>query len=75
MALNAQPRSNERPDERGLERIRVLIPTSRDIYRLVSYGMVADFEDAVASMSDADLVPVPLHSRRGQIDGVLNGVR
>jgi hypothetical protein len=51
-------------DGRSLRHIWVLIPTSRDVYRLVSYGMVVDFEDAVASASDADLVPVPVHSRR-----------
>jgi hypothetical protein len=71
MALKVQARSDGRRDEQGLQRIRVLIPTSRDVYRLVSYGMVVDFEDAVASASDADLVPVPMHSRRGQIDGLL----
>ena len=46
-------------------------PTSRDVYRLVSYGMILDFEDAVCRLSDADLVPVPLHSRRGQLHAVL----
>ncbi len=55
----------------SLQNIRVLIPTSRDVYRLVSYGMVVDFEDAVASASDADLIPVPLHSRRAQVQGLL----
>lgn len=57
----------------SLERIRVLIPTSRDAYRLVSYGMVVDFEDAVASASDVDLLPVPLYSRRAQVKGLLRG--
>jgi hypothetical protein len=47
-----------------LRDIRVLIPTSRDVYRLVSYGMVIDFEDAVVDASDVDLVPVPIYSRR-----------
>lgn len=56
-----------------LARLRVLIPTSRNVYRLVSYGMILDFEDAVCRLSDADLVPVPLHSRRGQLHAVLRG--
>lgn len=70
MALDT-PRSSASTDEQGLRHIRVLIPTSRDVYRLVSYGMVVDFEDAVASASDVDLVPVPLHSRRAQVEGLL----
>lgn len=57
----------------SLKRLRVLIPTSRHIYRLVSYGMILDFEDAVAAASDVDLVPVPLYSRRAQIQGLLRG--
>lgn len=60
-------------DKQSLQHIRVLIPTSRDVYRLVSYGMVVDFEDAVAAASDADLVPVPLRSRRAQVQGLLRG--
>ena len=60
-------------DKRRLQHIRVLIPTSRDVYRLVSYGMVVDFEDAVVAASDADLVPVPLRSRRAQVQGMLRG--
>ena len=59
--------------EPDLKQIRVLIPTSRDVYRLVSYGMVIDFEDAVASASDTDFVSVPLHSRRAQVQG--SGIR
>lgn len=43
------------------------------MYRTVSYGMVVDFEDAIAAASDADLVPVPLHSRRAQLQGLLRG--
>lgn len=43
------------------------------MYGLVSYGMVVDFEDAVVRASDADLVPVPLYSRRAQIEGLLRG--
>ncbi len=53
--------------------MRVLIPTSRHVYRLVSYGMVVDFEDAVARASDADLLPVPLRSRRTQVNNLLQG--
>lgn len=56
-----------------LKRLRVLIPTSRHIYRLVSYGMVADFEDAIAQASNADLIPVPLRSRRLQAKALLRG--
>jgi hypothetical protein len=55
------------------EGIRVLIPTSRDVYRTVSYGMIVDFEDAIVAASDADLVPVPLFSRRAQLQGLLRG--
>ena len=58
---------------RDLGHVRVLIPTSRHIYRLVSYGAVIDFEDAVAAASDADIVPVPMYSRRAQLDGLLHG--
>lgn len=50
-----------------LRRLRVLIPTNRDVYRLLSYGMVIDFEDGVAELTDADLVPVPLPSRRARL--------
>jgi len=58
---------------RDVGRIRVLIPTSRHVHRLVSYGVVLDFEDAVAAASTADLVPVPMYSRRAQLDGLLHG--
>ena len=61
------------PSGRELNRIRVLIPTSRHIYRTVSYGMVVDFEDAVARASDVDVVPVPLRSRRAQAKALLRG--
>jgi Glycosyl transferases group 1 len=54
-------------------RPNVLIATSRQVYRLVSYGMVVDFEDAIAAASNADLLAVPLHSRRTQLDGLLRG--
>jgi hypothetical protein len=57
----------------SLRRLRVLIPTSRHVYRLVSYGMVVDFEDAVMLASDADLLPVPLHSRRAEVKALLRG--
>lgn len=53
--------------------IRVLIPTSRQVYRLVSYGMVVDFEDAVTAASDVDLVPVPLRSRRAEAAALMRG--
>lgn len=58
---------------RDTERVKVLIATSRHVYRTVSYGMVVDFEDAVAAASDADLVAVPLYSRRRQLEGLLRG--
>ena len=35
--------------------------------------MVVDFEDAVAQASDADLVRVPLRSRRTQVESLLRG--
>lgn len=62
-----------RPEKQDLKLLRVLIPTSRHVYRLVSYGMVVDFEDAIAQASDADLVPVPLRSRRSRAQAVLRG--
>jgi hypothetical protein len=55
----------------SVESVRVLIPTSRDVYRTVSYGMIVDFEDAVRAASNADLVPVPLYSRRAVVEGLL----
>lgn len=61
------------PSGRELNRIRVLIPTGRHIYRTASYGMIVDFEDAVARASDADVVPVPLRSRRAQAKALLRG--
>lgn len=64
--LPRRPNSDVKP-------LRVLIPTSRHVYRLVSYGMVIDFEDAVVEASDADLVFVPLRSRRTQVSSVLRG--
>lgn len=56
-----------------LRRLRVLIPTNRDIYGLLSYGMVIDFEDGVAELTDADLVPVPLPSRRARLTAARQG--
>jgi hypothetical protein len=35
--------------------------------------MILDFEDAVAAASDVDLLPVPLYSRRAQLQGLLRG--
>jgi hypothetical protein len=45
----------------------VLIPTNRSSYRLVSYGAVLDFEDAMRERTDADLVDVPAYSRRARL--------
>jgi Glycosyl transferases group 1 len=59
--------------DQAVKRLRVLIPTSRHLYRLVSYGMVIDFENAVAKASDADFVAVPMYSRRAQVQDVLGG--
>jgi hypothetical protein len=49
----------------------VLIPTSRSTYRLVSYGTVIDFEDAMRERTDADLVDVPGYSRRARLRAAL----
>jgi hypothetical protein len=57
----------------ALRGLRVLVPTNREIYRLVSYGMVQDFENAVARASDADLVAVPLPSRRARMSALRQG--
>lgn len=54
-----------------LNRLKVLVPTNRAVYRLVSYGMVADFEDRIAEASDADVIPVALPSRRATVDALL----
>jgi hypothetical protein len=72
-AVTLENRTASARGARNLERIRVLIPTSRHVYRLVSYGMVVDFEDAVARTSDADLVPVPLRSRRTRVASLIRG--
>jgi hypothetical protein len=49
----------------------VLIPTNRSTYRLVSYGSVIDFEDAMRERTDADLVDIPAHSRRAWLRAML----
>lgn len=61
------------PPPTQLRDVRVLIPTGRDVYRLVSYGMVVDFEDAVAAASDVDFVPVPIYSRRERARRLAHG--
>ena len=66
-----EKRTASMPGDRELKRVRVLIPTSRDIYRTVSYGMVIDFEDTVARASDVDVVPVPRRSRRARAKALL----
>src|SRR3954471_20924666 len=65
----------EAEDQAGgaLRRPKVLVPTNRAIYRLVSYGMVEDFEDAVLGASDGDLLPVPLPSRRARLAALRHG--
>jgi hypothetical protein len=55
--------------------LKVLIPTNRDSYRLVSYGMVVDFEETVAANSDADVIAVPLPSRRARLAALTRGRR
>lgn len=54
------------------KRPAVLIPTNRSSYRLVSYGAVLDFEDAMRDKTDADLVDVPAYSRRARLRAALN---
>jgi hypothetical protein len=61
--------------EEAIRDLRVLIPTNRDVYRALSYGMVIDFEDSVAELSDTDLVSVPVPSRRARIDALRHGRR
>lgn len=61
------------PTVRNLKEMRVLIATNRSQYRLVSYGMVVDFEDGVAELTDADVLPVPLPSRRARLDAARKG--
>lgn len=56
-----------------LASLRVLIPTPRREYHLVSYGAPMDFEDAAADASDADFVHVPLRSRRRMLSSTLRG--
>jgi hypothetical protein len=58
-----------------VSRLRVLIPSSRRVHHLVSYGTVLDFEDAVAAASDTDIVSVPLYSRRVHLRQMLCGRR
>src|SRR5438094_110561 len=61
-----------RSDE-NLRALRVLVPTNRHIYRALSYGMVVDFEDSVAELSDADVMPTPLPSRRARLAALREG--
>jgi len=49
----------------------VLIPTNRSTYRLVSYGSVIDFEEAMRERTNADLVDVPAYSRRARLRAAL----
>jgi hypothetical protein len=58
-----------------MSELKVLIPTNRDVYRLVSYGMIIDFEDTVVGNSDADVMAVPLPSRRERIAALRRGRR
>ena len=55
------------------ERPTVLIPTSRSHHRLVSYGVVMEFEDAMRERADADLIDVHAYSRRRRLHGALRG--
>jgi hypothetical protein len=53
--------------------MRILIPTCRHIYRLVSYGTVVDFEDAVAEQGSTDMLHVPVYPRREQLRLLVKG--
>jgi hypothetical protein len=49
----------------------VLIPTNRSSYKLVSFGAVMDFEDAMKDRTGADVVEVPAYSRRARLRSAL----
>jgi Glycosyl transferases group 1 len=57
------------PKSSGLPSL--LVPSNRSTYRLVSYGTVVDFEDAICALADADLVEAPGYSRRARIRAAL----
>jgi Glycosyl transferases group 1 len=61
------------PTDEALRALRVLIPTNRDHFRRLSYGSALHFEDAVAEMSDADLLPVALPTRRARLAALKEG--
>lgn len=47
--------------------LRVLVPTSRSWYRIVSAGAILDFENAMAESAVVDFVDVPPLGRRARI--------
>ena len=54
---------------------RVLVPTSRSWYRIVSAGTILDFENAMAQCADVDFVDVPPLGRRAHFRAVTSGGR
>jgi hypothetical protein len=54
---------------------RVLVPTSRNWYRIVSAGAILDFENAMARSAVVDFVEVPPLGRRAHLQALLSGSR
>ena len=49
----------------------LLVLSNRSAYRLVSYGTVIDFEDAICARANADLLDAPAYSRRARLRAAL----
>jgi hypothetical protein len=54
---------------------RVLVPTSRSWYRIVSAGAILDFENAMAGSAGVDFVEVPPLGRRAYLQALASGRR
>jgi len=52
--------------------LRVLVPTSRSWYRIVSAGAILDFENAMAESAAVDFVDVPPLGRRARVRAVVS---
>ena len=55
--------------------LRVLVPTSRSWYRIVSAGAILDFENAMADSAAVDFVDVPPLGRRARIRALVSDRR
>jgi Glycosyl transferases group 1 len=53
--------------------LRVLVPTSRSWYRIVSAGAILDFENAMAKCADVDFAEVPPLGRRAHLRSLASG--